>query len=125
MSSSFDALGNGGGYVVEAGLSRNFIIDSRQRVILGAAFAAAGDRYLQTWYGVTPEQSARSGYAVYSPHSGLRDLRANATWRVEFEPQWAGFATLGATHLLGPAADSPLTRRRDGVSLAAGIARRF
>ncbi len=62
LASSLDALGNGGGYTVEAGVSRSFVLDARQRVSLSAGLTGAGDRYLQTWYGVTAEQSARSGY---------------------------------------------------------------
>jgi MipA family protein len=125
LASSLDALGNGGGATVEAGISRSFVLDARQRFIVGAGLVGAGRRYLQTWYGVTRAQSARSGYPVYEPGSGLRDVRTSATWRIEPHPQWAGFASLGATRLLGAAADSPLTRQRSSVSVAAGIARRF
>lgn len=125
LATSLDALGSGGGYTVEAGLSRTFILDARQRVTLGAGLIGAGDRYLQTWYGVTAEQSARSGYPIYEPNAGLRNVHASATWRIEVNPQWAGFASLGATRLLGAAADSPLTRQPNGYSVSAGIARRF
>ncbi len=125
LASGLDLLGNGGGYTVEAGVSRTFVIDAQHRVILGASLTGAGDRYLQSWYGVTAEQSARSGYLVYKPSEGLRDVHTSATWRIEVNPQWSGFASLGATRLLGPAADSPLTRQRNGWSMSAGIARRF
>lgn len=125
LASSLDSLGNGGGYTVEGGVSRTFVIDARQRVIASAGLTGAGDRYLQTWYGVTAEQSARSGYPVYKPSEGLRDVHTGATWRIEVNPQWAGFASLGATRLLGAAADSPLTRQPNSYSISAGIARRF
>ncbi len=125
LASSLDALGNGGGYTVEANVSRSFILDARQRVSLSAGLTGAGDRYLQTWYGVTAEQSARSGYPVYKPSEGLRDVHTGVTWRIEVNPQWAGFAALGATRLLGPAADSPLTSQVNSYSISAGIARRF
>jgi MipA family protein len=125
LAGSVDSLGRGGGYSVDAGVSRTFVIDAQQRVILGAAVTAGGVRYMQTWYGVSEPQSAASGYPVYKAGAGLRDVGAGATWRVEVNPQWAGFASLGASRLLGPAADSPLTRQRSGWSLSAGIARRF
>jgi outer membrane scaffolding protein for murein synthesis (MipA/OmpV family) len=111
--------------VVDAGLSRSFAIDARQRFSLGVSVSGANARYLQTWYGVTPAQSAASGYAVYEPGSGLRDIGASATWRIEFDPQWAGFTSLGIGRLVGPAADSPLVRRAGRASVSAGIARRF
>jgi MipA family protein len=122
---SADVLGRGGGLMVDAGLSRSFVIDAHQRFGLGVSLSAANARYLQTWYGVTPAQSASSGYAVYEPRSGLRDIGASATWRIEIDPQWAAFTGLGVGRLLGPAADSPLTKRSDRLSLSAGIARRF
>lgn len=125
LASSLDALGNGGGYTVEAGVSRSFILDARQRVSLSAGLTGAGDRYLQTWYGVTAGQSARSGLPAYKPSEGLRDVHAGVTWRIEVNPQWAGFAGLSATRLLGPAADSPLTSQVNSYSISAGIARRF
>ena len=122
---SVDVLIRVGGYLLSAGAARTFVIDGRQRVILGAGVSGAGDRYLQAWYGVTPEQSAASGYAVYTPREGLRDMAASATYRIEINPQWAAFAGGSASRLLGPAAESPLTRQRNGWALNAGIARRF
>ena len=125
LASSLDLLGNGGGYLIDGGVSRTFVVDARQRFILGVNLSGAGDRYLQTWYGVTAEQSARSGYPVYEPREGLREVHTSATWRVEVNPQWAGFTSIGASRLLGAAADSPLTRQRNSLSLSAGIALRF
>lgn len=125
LASSVDALNRVGGYVVSAGVQHTIPIDARQRVILGTGITGAGDRYMQTWYGVTPEQSAASGYPVYRAPEGLRDVSASATWRIEFNPQWAGFAGVSASRLLGPAAASPLAHDRNGFGVSAGIARRF
>ena len=125
MAGSADSLGRGGGYFGDTGVSRTFTIDARQRVILGASVAVGGNRYMQTWYGVTEQQSAASGYPVYKPGAGLRDVGTSATWRIDVNPEWAGFTSLGVTRLLGPAADSPLTRQSNSYSIAAGIARRF
>lgn len=124
-SSSFDVLNRVGGYIVTAGVARSFVIDQRQRFTVGVGVSGAGDRYMQAWYGVTPEQSAASGYPVYRAKEGLRDVGVSATWRIEIDPKWAAFAGGGIGHLLGPAADSPLTTQRTGWGLNAGIARRF
>lgn len=125
LAGSVDSLGRGGGYFADAGVSRTFVVDAQHRVILGAGLTVGGARYMQTWYGVNEQQSAASGYPVYKPGAGLRDAGTSATWRVEVNPQWAGFASLGVNRLLGPAADSPLTRQKNSVTVAAGIARRF
>ena len=125
LAGSVDSLGRGGGYFVDAGVSRTFVIDARQRLILGAGVTFGGAQYMQTWSGVSEQQSAASGYPVYKASAGLRDVGTSATWRIEVNPQWAGFTSLGVSRLLGPAADSPLTRQRNSLSLTAGIARRF
>jgi outer membrane protein len=125
LASSFDALNRVGGYVVNAGVQHTIPIDARQRLILGTSITGAGDRYMQTWYGITPQQSEASGYPVYRAAEGLRDVGASATWRIEIDPQWAAFAGASATRLLGPAAASPLARDRNGFGVSAGIARRF
>jgi outer membrane protein len=125
LASSVDALNRVGGYTVSAGVSRRFDLGPRQRLVLGASLSGAGDRYMQTWYGVTPAQSAASGYAVYDAPEGLRDLSLSAAWRADFDAHWAGFASLGTSRLLGPAADSPLVRKRSVGTLSFGLARRF
>jgi outer membrane protein len=125
LASSFDVLDRVGGYTVSVGLSRRFDLGPHQRLVLAASLTGAGDRYLQTWYGVTPAQSAASGYAVYDAPEGLRDVSLLATWRNDFNERWAGFASVGASRLLGPAADSPLTRQRQSGTLSLGLARRF
>ena len=125
LASSFDALNRVGGYMVSGSMSRSVVVGPRQRVILGASLTGAGDRYMQTWYGVTPAQSAASGYDVYDAPEGLRDLSLSATWRTDFDERWAGFAHVGVSRLLGPAADSPLVRERNGNSFSLGLVRRF
>lgn len=124
-SLSSDILGREGGYTTSFGVSRNFPLSATQRLILGASLNAAGDRYLQTWYGVTAAQSASSGYPVYTPRSGIRDVGVGLTWRDEISPDWAAFVGTSASRLLGPAADSPLVTRPGAWGVSAGIARRF
>ncbi len=125
LGSSFDALNRVGGYVVNGNVSRTVPLGGQQRLILGASVTGAGDRYMQTWYGVTPAQAAASGYREYAAGEGLRDVSASITWRNDFNPQWAGFASANTSRLLGPAADSPLALQRSGYGLAIGLARRF
>lgn len=125
MAANFDAFGRGGGTLVQAGVQRRIDLGERRRLVLGAALQGGGDRYMQTWYGVTPTQSASSGYLPYRAPGGLRDVALSAVWRAEFDDHWAGFTSLGVSRLLGPAADSPLVLQRNAASLSVGLARRF
>lgn len=125
VGSSFDALNRVGGYVVNGNVSRTVPLGGQQRLIVGASVTGAGDRYMQTWYGVTPAQAAASGYREYAAGEGLRDMSASITWRNDFNPQWAGFASANVSRLIGPAADSPLALSRSGYGVSIGLARRF
>ena len=124
-STNVDVLNRGGGVVSGAGLGYTLPLDARQRLGIGLGVSGASRSYFQSWYGITPEQSLASGYPVYSPRAGLRDVGVSATWRIEIDPQWAAFAGGSTSYLLGPAAESPLTKQRTGWALSAGVARRF
>lgn len=122
---SADAFGRGGGHYGEFSLERHQRWSPDTTWVAGAGFSAAGDRYLQSWFGVTPEQSARSGYAVYEPAAGLRDASVYANLRSQVAPRWVLLAGASATRLLGSAADSPLVRQRSTWSLNGGLAWNF
>ncbi|HEY6135303.1 MAG TPA: MipA/OmpV family protein [Rubrivivax sp.] len=120
-----DALNRVGGYTVDTTLSREWFTGPGQTWTVSGGLGAGSGRYLQAWYGVTPEQSALSGYPVFEPSAGLRDAHLSATWRTEFAHEWAGFVGYGYSRLLGPAADSPLTRNPAGHNVSTALVWRF
>lgn len=122
---SVDALNRGGGYLVDLSLAREFMLPHDATLTVSAALVGAGDRYMQAWHGITPEQSRRSGLPVHTAAEGLRQVQFGAVWRAELAHRWAGFAGLGVTQLVGPASDSPLTERATGVHGSAGLVWRF
>ena len=83
---------------------------------------------MQNWHGVSPAQSLSAGLPAFAPSAGLRELQLSAIWRTEFQAWGQPFgAFLGAGHavLLGPAADSPLTRQREYSSASGAVVWRF
>lgn len=66
--------------------------------------------YSRTYFGITPEDSARSGLAAYRPGPGFRDVGAGLSAGHYFSPHFGVIGRLGATYLVGDAADSPVTR---------------
>ena len=125
LAANGDLLGKQGGVTTGVGLSRTLPIDARQRLILSAAATLGNSRYMQTWYGVSPSQGAASGLPVYEAGAGWRDIGGSAIWRVDFNPDWAGFCGVSASRLLGPAAASPLAFERSGATWSAALVRRF
>jgi len=124
-STSVDALGRGGGSLGDISISRGVSFGARTNASFGVAVAFGNRRYLRAYYGVSPEQSARSGYPVYEPDEGLRDVSISAGVRHEVSARWFVFGGFGAARLVGPAAASPIVRERTSWSVSSGLAYRF
>ena len=122
---TIDAFGRGGGNLGELRLRHDWPLTPMLTLSSGAALTVAGDRYMQTYFGVTPEQAQRSGYAVYSPSLGLRDLQLFTALRYELGDHWVLTGGPGLTRVLGPAARSPLTQKKQSWTLSAGAGYRF
>jgi outer membrane scaffolding protein for murein synthesis (MipA/OmpV family) len=120
-----DLLGRGGGVLADLGLSHEWRLTPTLRANAGLSLGAGDRRYMRSYFGVDPAQAARSGHPVYEPSAGLRDLGLGLNLRADLGPHWIGFVNLGASQLLGPTVDSPLTRRTDLWSLGGGLAWRF
>lgn len=120
-----DLLSRGGGVLMDAGLSYELPLSPTLRAGAGLTLSGGDSRYMQSYFGVTPEQSQRSGHPVYEPSAGLRDLGFGINLRADLGPHWIGFVNAGTSQLKGPTLDSPLTRRRDTWGLGGGLAWRF
>jgi MipA family protein len=120
-----DALGRGTGTLVDFNIVRTQRLT--ERTSLGTALTVVGgdSNYMQAYFGVTPEQAQRSGYAEYEPGAGVRDLSLSIGTRTELSPAWVVFSGASASRLVSAAASSPLTFQRNGWSLSAGLVYRF
>ena len=80
---------------------------------LGSELAAtyANADYLQSYFGVTAKQAQTSGYAVYTPSAGVRDVSAKVSLTYLISPQWSLTGGLRHTQLLGDAKDAPMVRK--------------
>lgn len=125
FSWSVDAFGRGGGNFGDITVGREHRLSPDTVWHWGLGLSAAGDRYLQTWYGISEEQAARTGYPVYTPKAGLRDVAGSVGFRTELSREWLLLGGLGASRLLGPAAASPLAKSPDGWGMNLGLAWRF
>lgn len=120
-----DLLGRQGGTLADVGLSYEWRLTPALRANAGLGFTAADRRYMQSYFGVTEQQAQRSGHPAYAPGAGLRDIGWGVGLRAELGPNWLGLVNVGATQLLGPTRDSPLTRRHDTWGIGGGLAWRF
>ncbi|UVK45709.1 MipA/OmpV family protein [Mesorhizobium sp. AR07] len=90
------------GIEVTQPLSQSLIIGA------GASVVFADANYMQAYFGVTPEQSARSGLARYDARAGLKraDFSISATYMLN--QKWMVRGQAGVGILVGDAADSPI-----------------
>ncbi len=105
-----DVIKGHGGMLAIADVIQPFIRSAR--FTLGGIVQAtwASGPYMRSYFGVTAAQAAASGYPVYRPTSGLKDINAglNASYRIA--DRWSVVTNVNYKRLMGDAADSPIVR---------------
>lgn len=81
---------------------------------VGPQVTWADDNYTQTYFGVTPAQSALAVLPtpVYAAEGGLKDYGLSATIIVPIDEQWSVTGLASVSQLTGDAADSPIVALR-------------
>ncbi|MEO7494075.1 MAG: MipA/OmpV family protein [Massilia sp.] len=95
--------------------------DKSDTVALSTAIKYADRKQMQTYYGVTAAQSARSGYAAYTPKAGVSEVSVGGNWTHVIDAKWSVRSVAGVTRLGGDAASSPLTKHRNNPFLASTV----
>lgn len=121
---SQDLLGRQGGAVgsFDVGYHRRLGRDVQWSAGVGVSMGSRQN--MQTYFGITPEQSATSKLPVFMTGSGLRSMYAGTGFITALTPRWILFGNVGASRLLGEAASSPLTVKTSSVSAGLGLAYR-
>lgn len=127
---SADILGRGGGTLMDFGIGKGFVLPwtapwRKPTLTLGATVTAADRRYMQSYFGITEQQSLVTGYPVYSPTAGARDAALGFNVRSEFGNRWIGYLGMGWSRLIGPAAASPLSQQPTSWAVNGGVAWQF
>ena len=87
---------------------------AKERLTLsaGPGLTWADREYMMTFFGVSPQQSARSGVPPYQAQGGVHALRLGAGASYRIDRNWSAVLRANASRLVGDAADSPITRSR-------------
>jgi outer membrane scaffolding protein for murein synthesis (MipA/OmpV family) len=112
MSLAKDVAGGHDGLVGIATGGADFDLSDDLSLSLSATTTWADDKYMQTYFGVTPAQATRSRLPVYTAGQGIKDVGANLGLTYQLTDHWMIAATGGYTRLLGDAKDAPLVRFR-------------
>jgi len=99
-------------------------LPAHHHVSVTAGVTWANRRYMQEYFGVLPSQTSAS-LRTYSPSAGVRDAHVTVNWNRELSPQWLWASQLTVARMMSEAADSPLTFRRNNLTVRTGLAYRF
>lgn len=121
------AARSGYGGTLQLRASYAAIMTEQHVVQVGVSTEWANHDAMQTWFGVTSSQAARSreGLSTYSPSSGFKSAALYTTWIYRIDPSWSTVSTVGVSTLLGDARDSPLTERKSNMFGSVGLMYRF
>lgn len=93
------------------------------RLMVGADMHAtwASETHMETYFGVSSAQAARSGHAAYAPGAGVKSYGVALNGMYQLTPDWRVFAKAQADQLTGDAADSPVVARDIQPSAMVGL----
>ncbi len=80
--------------------------------------------YNEYYYGVTPEESARTGIAAYESNSSLNPY-VNVSANYDFSNKWAGFFNQSLSYLANEQYDSPMVDSRTEATTTLGLLYKF
>ena len=106
------------GMVVDFGAGYSTAIAPSWQLGAGVALSVVNEAYMQSFFGVVAAQASRSGYGVYTPSAGVRDVRANAALTYLVSPKLRITGAVSFSGLQGDAKASPIVRQ---VSTANGV----
>jgi outer membrane protein len=115
------AIDENTGLTVEGSAAWRFQLAPTTRAQLGVQAMLGNDRYMRTYFGISPEDTIRSGLPEHSIDAGLRTLGAFAMISHDLTPRWTLAAFASIDLLLGDAADSPVVEREQMPALALGL----
>ena len=117
----------GADYGATAKLALSTGVECTDRISVGGEVAVtyADGKHMQRYFGVTGEQSAASGKAVYSAGSGLKSASVTLTANYALTDRTGVTLGVEQQRLLDDAADSPIARDADQTFAFLGVSAHF
>ena len=94
-------------------------------MLFGPSVTFADRLYMQTVFGVSPNQALASGYPDYLAHGGAKSAGFGFSATRFIEKHWLINADLAVNRLLGSASESPITQTKIQSVLAVSVAYRW
>lgn len=123
-----DIAGGHGGWVADASIG-TFYRTGNFAILPSFTLSFADDNFADSFFSVTPEQSALSGLDSYLAGSGLQSYSVGVLSFVEFSDVYAVSVFASYRTFTNDAKDSPILRAddgsRDGIFAALSLSRKF
>ncbi len=116
---------DGAGFLLDTRLVYGMNIASHHSVSLAASLTLGSSAYMQSAFGVTPQQAAQSGLTPFDAAGGIKSVSAGARWRWQVSRKYTLGTGISFTRLHGSAVASPITSTPDGVSYTTSLTYRF
>lgn len=100
------------GQALHVGIVSPLYASSKNSVALALTGSWGSSKYMQTYYGVNPSQSAASGFARHEAGAGIYAYSLNVDWTHKINESWSVVAATGFTQLTGDAGNSPIVQRK-------------
>ncbi len=100
------------GRALHLGGSVLLLKSGQDELSLDATLSHGDGRYMRTYFGVSAQQSQKSGYAAFTPRAGFHKAELTLGWNHRIDDRWGLTVMGGVSRLLDDAAASPLARRR-------------
>lgn len=113
------------GLLVDAGVALPWRVSDRLSLLGRVSAVWADASHTQTYFGVTPAQSAASGYPVHQAGAGLKDVGLGVGARYRLAEHWMLSANARVSRLMDDAAGSPFTVADTGVAVFGMVGYRF
>lgn len=94
-----------------------FPVTERLMVMASIGPTWADEEHMQSYFGVSSTQSARSGYNRYDADSGFKSVSVSAGTFYDITEHWGVMLMVNCDQLLGDAADSPITKEDFSTSV--------
>jgi len=107
------------------GVSSTLPMGDSDQLMLNANALGGSGNYNRTYFGVSPEQSARSGYREHKAKAGIYGYSAGAGWEHQLDENWTTGASVGVTRLTGKAGDSPIVKKKTAATGMATVRYNF
>lgn len=98
------------GTTADIRLGSRYPVNDRVSLTGSVGTTLADDEHMQHFFGVSPSQSAASGYAAHDAGAGFKSVGVSIGANYAIDDRWNVNATIKGDQLLGDAADSPVVK---------------